>query len=200
MTSVTLLSKLQSCNLNDTIINWISDFFAWQEIQRNYPTGLSQLTRTHLKQIGKFLIGRIFELNWMKPEVVVKYRVWYVIIIPLLTYHMCNRAGYWGFGSCACEIRLLLYSTFCSTCSGDIRGSERRSSDNFSGTMVVAMPPPLGAAIHSVWRRRIKKVYLPLQQPISIDLQSNWRMIFLKTECQLLPLSPLPVQWKWQLR
>ena len=25
-----LLSKLQSYNLNDTIINWFSDFFAWQ--------------------------------------------------------------------------------------------------------------------------------------------------------------------------
>jgi len=28
----------------------------------------------------------IFELNWKEPQVVVKYRVWYVIIIPLLTY------------------------------------------------------------------------------------------------------------------
>ena len=28
-----LLSKLQSYNLNDRIINWFSDFFACQEIQ-----------------------------------------------------------------------------------------------------------------------------------------------------------------------
>jgi len=35
---------------------------------------------------------------------------------------------------------------------------------------------------------------------VLINLQSKWHMTFLKAECQLLLLSPLPVQWKWLQR